>query len=58
MIIDSKDLIEGALKVTSAVRADKVYTLSKDIVIKKFGHVKHKVIAEISTKIYALINNL
>src|SRR6059058_3417663 len=35
VIIESKDLIEGALKVTSAVRADKVYTLSKDIVIKK-----------------------
>ncbi|HHW36473.1 MAG TPA: type II toxin-antitoxin system PemK/MazF family toxin [Bacillales bacterium] len=35
VVIESKDLNEGELKVTSAVRADKVYTLSKDIVRKK-----------------------
>lgn len=29
VIIESKDLTEGELKVTSEIRADKVYTLSK-----------------------------
>ena len=34
IVIDSKDLTEGELKKTSEIRADKVYTLSKNIVRK------------------------
>ena len=34
VVIEQKDLDEGNLKVTSAVRADRVYTLSKSIIIK------------------------
>ncbi|MDQ0157825.1 type II toxin-antitoxin system PemK/MazF family toxin [Robertmurraya andreesenii] len=37
VIIESKDLNESELKVTSAVRADKVYTLSKSIIKKSLG---------------------
>ncbi|RXJ04253.1 hypothetical protein DS745_02385 [Anaerobacillus alkaliphilus] len=39
VVIEQRDLDEGALKVTSAVRANKVYTLSKGIIRKRFGKV-------------------
>jgi mRNA interferase MazF len=39
IVIEEKDLSEGNLNVTSAIRADKVYTLSKKIILKKFGQV-------------------
>jgi len=38
--IATDDLDEGELKMDSAVRVDKVYTFSKRIVNKKFGHLK------------------
>lgn len=55
VIIESKDLNEGELKVTSAIRADKVYTLSKDIVRKKFGEVNSEVLEGVRTKINELL---
>lgn len=57
VIIETKDLNEGELKVTSAIRADKVYTLSKDIVKRKFGKVNSKVLDGVRTKINELIAN-
>jgi mRNA interferase MazF len=51
VIIETKDLNEGELKVTSAIRADKVYTLSKDIVRKKFGEVNSDVLVGVRTQI-------
>jgi mRNA interferase MazF len=35
--ITADDLDEGQLRATSAVRVDKIYTFSNQIVIKKFG---------------------
>jgi mRNA interferase MazF len=55
VIIESKDLNLGELKVTSAVRADKVYTLSKNIVRKKFGQVNSEVLNDVRKKINDLI---
>ena len=55
VVIESKDLTEGILKVTSAIRADKVYTLSKNIVVKKFGTVNLEVFEDVCTKINELI---
>ena len=37
IVISSSDLDTGILKVKSMIRADKIYTLSQMIVIKKFG---------------------
>ncbi|WP_458413088.1 type II toxin-antitoxin system PemK/MazF family toxin [Schinkia sp. CFF1] len=54
VVIESKDLSEGELKVTSVVRADKVYTLSKDIVRKKFGKVHPEVLEGVRTKLVEL----
>ncbi|WP_426821625.1 type II toxin-antitoxin system PemK/MazF family toxin [Anaerobacillus isosaccharinicus] len=53
--MEQKDLHEGNLKVTSAVRADKVYTLSKGIIRKKFGKVNTEVLNSVRTKIEYLI---
>ncbi|MED3653174.1 type II toxin-antitoxin system PemK/MazF family toxin [Heyndrickxia sporothermodurans] len=55
IVINSKDLNEGELKVTSAIRADKVYTLSKDIVRKRFGQVNSEVLKGVRTKINELL---
>ncbi|MEQ6390899.1 type II toxin-antitoxin system PemK/MazF family toxin [Bacillaceae bacterium S4-13-58] len=55
VVIESKDLKEGKLKVASAIRADKVYTLSKDIVRKKFGQVKTEVMEDVRKKVIELI---
>lgn len=34
------DLSEGMLKKESLIRADKIYTLSKAIIVKRFGRIK------------------
>lgn len=54
--IDTKDLTEGKLKVTSEIRADKIYTLSKSIVRRKFGQVNVEIIESVREKINNLIN--
>jgi mRNA-degrading endonuclease toxin of MazEF toxin-antitoxin module len=45
--IGSADLIEGALNRPGTVRADKIYTLAKAIVIKKFGKVSPQLIERV-----------
>ncbi|WP_236035272.1 type II toxin-antitoxin system PemK/MazF family toxin [Alkalihalobacterium elongatum] len=57
VVIEHKDLEEGFLKVTSAVRADKVYTLSKGIIRKRFGKVNSEVLSSIRTKVNELIRS-
>lgn len=52
----SNDLIEGQLKVTSCIRADKIYTLSKYIVIKKFGKVNQGILENVKRQINILIS--
>lgn len=55
--ITTEDLAEGELKVASEIRADKIYTLSKDIVKKKFGQVNFEVLESVRKRINILINN-
>jgi len=40
--ITSDDLESGSLRVESCVRADKVYTLDKSIIIRRFGRLKQE----------------
>lgn len=49
------DLIEGKLKVVSCIRTDKIYTLSKYIVIKKIGSVKKEIIDKVKVQINQLL---
>lgn len=53
--ITTDDLVNGNLKVDSCIRADKIYTLSQNIVIKRFGTVNEDVIEEVKSKISELI---
>ena len=52
----NNDLYEGTLKVTSCIRADKIYTLSQYIVVKKFGAVNAEVFNKVKAQINRLIN--
>lgn len=49
-------MLEVNIKVDSCVRADKIYTLSKTIVVKKFGRVKQQVIDKVKEKIAYLLD--
>ena len=40
VMIEASDIQEGLLKQTSIVRADKIYTLNKQIILKRFGRLK------------------
>lgn len=50
-IITNDEIAEGELKVDSAIRADKIYTLSQSIVIKKFGRVHPEVLLNVKKQI-------
>ncbi|MDR0858665.1 MAG: type II toxin-antitoxin system PemK/MazF family toxin [Oscillospiraceae bacterium] len=54
--VSSDDLSEGELLRTSCIRADKIYTLSKSIAIKKFGTVKPEIIETVRQNILELLN--
>ena len=45
--INTADLDEGKLLMKSRVRADKIYTLSKTIVIKRFGRLDTKTFQQV-----------
>lgn len=48
-------MLEGNLKIPSIIRADKIYTLSKHIVIKKFGSVKPEIVEQVKQKVFELL---
>lgn len=51
IIITTNDLDEGQLRVESGIRADKIYTVSRRIVIKKFGHLKPEACVEVKQQL-------
>lgn len=55
VMITNEEMKEGTLKVKSCIRTDKIYTLSKFIVIKKFGSIKIEVLQQIKTKLFNLL---
>lgn len=55
IIIDTGDMARGELKAKSMIRADKIYTLNKSIVLKTFGGVKPEVMLKIKNTILGLI---
>lgn len=55
IIITDDDLTDGSLKVDSSIRADKIYTLCQNIVIKRFGKVNEDIIKKVQNKINELI---
>ena len=55
--ITQSDLAEGNLLHDSCIRADKLYTLSQTIIIKKFGTVRSKVLVAVIDKILRIFGN-
>ena len=53
--INNEDMKEGSLKVDSQIRVDKIYTLSKSIVVKKYGSINDNVIDEIQNILNKLV---
>ena len=56
VLFTEKDLQEGDLEVDSCIRADKIYSLSQDI-IRKFGAVNSEIMEAVKRKIYMLISD-
>ncbi len=54
--ITNENLTEGHLKAKSCIRCDKIYTLSQDIVIKRFGKISGKIMEKIRQELIELIN--
>ncbi|MBW7474800.1 type II toxin-antitoxin system PemK/MazF family toxin [Paenibacillus oenotherae] len=55
--LTTNDLEQGQLKVDSGIRADKIYTLSKQIVVKKFGRVNQTIVSQVKEKINELLTD-
>lgn len=56
VLIYNEDMKEGALKTASLIRVDKIYTLSKSIIIRKFGSLRPETIEKAKEKLYDLFN--
>jgi len=56
VLIKKEDLAEGELKVESLIRADKIFTLSQDIIIKRFGTVNKSILEKVKNHINKLID--
>jgi len=55
IMLTSDDMEEGILKVTSMIRADKIYTLNKSIALKTFGRVNPEILSKIKDSFLKLI---
>lgn len=49
--VRAADLIEGKLKRESLIRMDKIYTLSKTIIVKRFGRIKDTTFRQVLTQL-------
>lgn len=57
VIINQADMKTGILKKESSVRIDKIYTLSKKLVIKAFGRLSENKYDEIINRLHELVQN-
>lgn len=55
LLIDSSDLEKGRMPLQSLIKSDKIFTLEKSIILKKFGKLKRDKFLELRNKIYSLI---
>jgi len=55
VLLNNNDLSSGVLAVKSCIRADKIYTLSQNIIIKSFAKVKTDIIDAVKDKIFELM---
>lgn len=55
VLLCPSDLADGEIKVESALRVDKIYTISQKIVVKKLGKLKQAKIDEVKNKLKELL---
>ena len=55
VVFDNADMMDGELKVVSCIRADKIYTLSKDIIVKTYVEIKEEKIEILKSKLNTII---
>ena len=55
--ITQDDLSDGMLLHESSIRADKLYTLSQSIILKKFGTVKNEVVSSVVNKLFLIFTH-
>ena len=53
--VQSSDLVDGRLNRPSRIRVDKIYSLSQDIVVKKFGKISPSKFNQIRSTLLELI---
>ncbi|WP_442598581.1 type II toxin-antitoxin system PemK/MazF family toxin [Neobacillus sp. D3-1R] len=56
VVINSDDLVKGSLKLTSSIRSDKIYSLSKTIILKKYGEVIPDILHKVIIKLNDVLN--
>ncbi len=57
VVFDNDNMIDGKLQLASCVRPDKIYTLSKDIIVKKYGTISPEKVMEVKIRLMELLNN-
>lgn len=51
VLLEDENMLEGKLPKISCIRSDKIYTLSKDIIIKRFGKITSTKVLDVITKL-------
>ncbi len=54
VLLRPSDMANGEIKVESALRVDKIYTISQKIIVKKLGKLKSAKIEEVKNKLKEL----
>lgn len=55
IIVDSKDLSEGKLLKISRIKADKIFSIEKNLIKMKIGKVNEKIFEKIKKIFYSLV---
>ena len=56
VLINHDDMSAGKLRQTSVIRVDKIYSISKFLVIRNFGKISKDKFAEVKTELRALLS--
>ncbi|MEA1883496.1 MAG: type II toxin-antitoxin system PemK/MazF family toxin [Thermotogota bacterium] len=56
VMLENEDLVEGNLKYSSSIKSDKNYSLSKGIVMKRFGAIKREKLIQVVSAIKDIID--
>jgi mRNA interferase MazF len=55
VLFDGSDMESGNIPKSSCIRADKIYTLSKKIIVKRYGLVSERKVIEAKERLFDLI---